>query len=267
MTPRVAEAVHDGTRIPARISAVVFDMDGVLLDTEELWSRAEERLCAAHGVRRTPDDDAATLGVLVLEACRHYARRFGLPESAAPRLEAELLGFMATELDGPVTVLPGARELIDRLRDRIPVAVASNSRRVVVERAVAKAGLWSAFAAILSADDVARPKPAPDIYAEACRSMRVLPRDALALEDSPVGATAALAAGLSCYLVSPDPPPAGLGVDLRVGSLVELLPDGRHAARASAIRARTASRDGTPFSPGPSVTSDAAAAARSRSNP
>ena len=262
-----ADAVHDGTLLPARIAAVVFDMDGVLLDTEDLWSRAEERLCAAHGMRRTPEDDVATLGVLVLEACRHYARRFGLPDSAAPQLEAELLGFMATELDGPVTVLPGAREIIHRLRGRLPVAVASNSRRVVVERAVAKAGLWTAFSAILSADDVTDPKPAPDIYAEACRMMGVAPRDALALEDSAVGATAALAAGLSCYLVSPDPPPAGLAVDRHVGSLVELLPDVCPLASASAIRTRTASRAGTPVIPAPSVTSDAAAAARSRSNP
>lgn len=267
MTPAVAEAMHDGTLIPARVAAVVFDMDGVLLDTEELWTRAEERLCATHGVRRTRDDDVATLGVPVLEACRHYARRFGLPESAAPELEAELLAFMATELDGPVTALPGAREIIDRLGGRVRLAVASNSRRAIVERAVAKAGLWTALAAILSADDVPLPKPAPDIYAEACRRMGVVPNDALALEDSPVGATAALAAGLWCYLVSLDPPPAGLAVDRHVGSLVELLPEGRPAASASAIRARTSSRNGTPSSPGRSITSYPAAAARSRSKP
>ncbi|HEU4673647.1 MAG TPA: HAD family phosphatase [Candidatus Limnocylindrales bacterium] len=217
------EAVHPGTLVPARIRAVAFDMDGVLLDTETLWGRAEARLCAAHGTTYGPSDETATLGVLALDACRWYASRFGLPETAAPDLEAELLAYMAAELAGPVEPLPGAVALIERLRGHVRLAVASNSRRVVVRQAVERSGLREAFDALLSSDDVVHPKPAPDLYLLACSRLGVAPGESLALEDSAVGATAALAAGLSCYLVRAAPPPALPDVDAWIPSLVDLL--------------------------------------------
>lgn len=223
---------HPGTLVPRSVRAVVFDMDGVLLDTERVWGRAEARLCAAHGVDFGEADEHATLGVLALEACRHYARRFGLPPEAARDLEAELLAFMADELEGPVDLLPGAAELIARLRERIPLAVASNSRRVVVERAIEKSGVGPDLAVVVSADDVARPKPAPNLYRLACTRLGVRPADALALEDSPVGAAAAIAAGLPTYLVSVSPPPAGLPVARCIATLTDLLSDARDASLA-----------------------------------
>jgi HAD superfamily hydrolase (TIGR01509 family) len=211
-------------------------MDGVLLDTERLWGRAEVRLCAAHGVDHGPEDEAATLGVLVLEACRHYARRFGLPDEAAPILEAELLALMAEELDGPVEPLPGAADLVARLRGRVRLGVASNSRRIVVERAVAKANVREVMDVVVSADDVARPKPAPDLYRLACDRLGVDPADALALEDSPVGASAAVAAGMSCYLVGPALPKDAPPVDAWIPSLVRLLAPAPRRARSGCAR-------------------------------
>lgn len=224
MTTRAAGATClAGTTIPDRFRAVVFDMDGVLLDTAPLWARAEGRLWAAHGMRPTDNDAFATRGVPAIEACRHYARRFGLPDAAAAILESELLRYMARELDGPIDAMPGAAELVARLRLLVPLAVASNSRRAVVERAIARAGLAEAFGAIVTADDVARPKPAPDLYRLSCDRLGVPPADSLAIEDAPVGAEAALSAGLACYLLSAHPAAPGLVVERHVTDLTELL--------------------------------------------
>lgn len=222
-TPAAGGTCLAGTTIPDRFRAVVFDMDGVLLDTAPLWSRAEHRLWAAHGMRPTGNDAFATRGVPAIEACRHYARRFGLPDAAAAILETQLLGFMTRELDGPIDAMPGAAELVARLRLLVPLAVASNSRSVVVERAIARAGLAEAFDALVSADDVVRPKPAPDLYRLSCTRLGVPPADALAIEDAPVGAEAALSAGLTCYLLSPHASVPGLGVERHVSALTELL--------------------------------------------
>jgi HAD superfamily hydrolase (TIGR01509 family) len=214
---------HSGTTIPAAVRAVVFDMDGVLLDTERIWGLAEARLCERYGVTFGPTDEQATLGLLSLEACRHYARRFGLDASEAPRLERELVEMMCEELEGSVPPLPGARALVERLVGRVALAVASNSRRSVVVRSLERSGLADAFDTHLSADDVPRPKPAPDVYLAACARLCVPPAEALALEDSPVGATAAVAAGLRCIAVMPEPPADRLGVDRWIRSLTELL--------------------------------------------
>lgn len=216
-------ACHPGTTIPACIRGVIFDMDGVLLDTERIWGLAEARLCRSYGASYGPDDEAATLGLLSLEACRRYARRFGLTESHAPRLERELVEMMCKELEGHVPSLPGARELVKRLTGRVGLGVASNSRRVIVTRAIERSGLADAFGVLVSADDVSRPKPAPDLYLAACERLAVSPTDALALEDSPVGAASAIAAGLRCIAVMPSAPPPDLAVDAQVGSLTELL--------------------------------------------
>lgn len=216
-------ACHPGTTISARVRGVIFDMDGVLLDTERIWGVAEARLCRSYGASYGPDDEAATLGLLSLEACRHYARRFGLPESEAAHLERELVEMMCEELEGEVPLLPGARELIDRLIGRVGLGVASNSRRVIVIRAIQRSGLADVFGVLVSADDVSRPKPAPDLYLAACERLAVPPADALALEDSPVGAASAIAAGLRCIAVMPSAPPPDLPVDAHVASLAELL--------------------------------------------
>jgi HAD superfamily hydrolase (TIGR01509 family) len=221
----LAAAMHPGTRIPTAFRALILDMDGVLLDTERIWGLAEAALCDRYGVDYGPADEAATHGVLIVEACQHYARRFGLTDADAPRLERELLDLMATELEGKVPPLPGAVELLDAVAPTIKLAVASNSRREVVDRALERAGLADRFAVVVSADDVPRPKPAPDLYLEACRLLAVEPSAALAIEDSRVGAAAALAGGLACYLLAPEPPSTDLPVTGWITSLTELLAD------------------------------------------
>lgn len=223
MTRAVATALHPGTRIPVTFRALLLDMDGVLLDTERIWGLAEAALCDRYGAIYGPADETATHGVLIVEACHHYARRFGLTDADAPRLERELLDLMAGELEGEVPPLPGAVELLDAVAGTMKLAVASNSRREVVDRALERAGLRDQFAAVVSADDVPRPKPAPDLYLEACRRLEVEPSAALAIEDSRVGAASALAGGLACYLLASEPPAADLPVTGWITSLTELL--------------------------------------------
>jgi HAD superfamily hydrolase (TIGR01509 family) len=240
--------VHPGTRVPASIDALILDLDGVLLDTERIWGIAEAALCRHHGVGYGPADERATHGLLIVDSCRYYARRFGLPETDWPQLERELLDLMAIELQGPVPTLPGALPLLDRLAGRVKLGIASNSRRVVVDRALAQAGLASAFDVVVSADDVERAKPAPDLYRLACLRLGIEPRRALAIEDSTIGATAAVAAGCVCYLLSPAAPSEAIGVSRWIQSLEQLLafPAGMSAGQEGVGASTTNAQGGSP---------------------
>lgn len=178
--------------------AVVFDNDGLLLDTEEAWTRAEQRLFAALGREFTLEHkriligSSRTLAAAKLEA---ILERAGEGEA----LMDELLRLVMEEALAGVAPRPGARRLLQRLGDAgVPLAVASNSERQFVERTLSSAGLFPAgpFAAVVSANDIDRPKPAPDIYLEACRLLGVAPAGAVALEDSPIGVASAAAAGM-----------------------------------------------------------------------
>ncbi len=179
-------------------SAVVFDNDGLLLDTEEAWTRAEQRLFAALGREFTLEHKRILIGssrTMAAAKLETILERAGEGEA----LMDELLRLVMEEALAGVAPRPGARRLLDRLSDAgVPLAVASNSEREFVERTLSSAGLFPAgpFAAVVSANDIDRPKPAPDIYLEACRLLGVAPSEAVALEDSPIGVASAAAAGM-----------------------------------------------------------------------
>ena len=187
--------------LPGRYRAVVFDLDGLLLDTESLWLRAESELFRRHGQAFTRDDQLAVMGTGVEFSGRYYATRLGEDASRWEALVEEMHGYMLAELQREVRARPGAVELVERLRGQVPLGLASNSDRVLVDAALATARLGDAFDTIVTAADVDRPKPAPDIYLEACARLGVSPADALALEDSAPGIAAAKAAGLTCIAV------------------------------------------------------------------
>jgi HAD superfamily hydrolase (TIGR01509 family) len=178
--------------------AVVFDNDGLLLDTESVWTRAEQDLFERRGTEFTPGDKRELVGTSAEIAGAVLERRLGEPGRAAELIE-ELNALVVAELEHGVEAMIGARELLGRLRERgTPIGLVSNSPLPFVRRSLELAGFDGQFDVVLSAHEVAAPKPAPDPYLEACRRLGVQagPR-VIALEDSPTGVAAARAAGLT----------------------------------------------------------------------
>lgn len=177
-------------------------MDGLLLDTELLWHGAETDLFARHGAEFTWDDKMRVIGTSFATTGVYFADRLGLPRDEGPVLVAEMHELMRARLRREVAARPGAVALVHELRELgIPIAVASNSTRDLVDLALASAGLAASFDAIVSSSEVDHPKPAPDIYLRACELLGVPPSEAVALEDSSSGVAAAKAAGLACIAV------------------------------------------------------------------
>ena len=179
-------------------SAVVFDNDGLLLDTESVWTRAEQDLFERRGVEFTPAHKLELVGTSAEIAGGILERRLGEPGRAGELIE-ELNELVVAELEHGVEAMVGARELLHSLKQRgTPLGLVSNSPLVFVQRSLEIVGFHDRFDVVLSAHEVAAPKPAPDPYLEACARLGVEPGpEVVALEDSPTGVAAARAAGLT----------------------------------------------------------------------
>lgn len=210
---------------PHRYRAVVFDMDGLLLDTEVVWQAAEEALFAAHGEVFTREDKMAVIGTAFETTALYFADRLGYPPERGADLVDEMVEHMAEALQRDVAGRPGALELVARLRGRLPLALASNSPRRLVDAALATAGLTDVFDVIVTSDDVARSKPEPDIYVLACRRLGFAPGEVLALEDSAAGVASAKAAGMACIAVPQFAETDVAAADRVIDSLEELIPE------------------------------------------
>jgi len=182
-------------RPPARPAAVVFDCDGLLLDTESAWTRAELVLYERHGHELTLEHKRELLGTSGPAAQKTIERHLELPGQGRALLD-ELGELIYVEIGRSAPPQPGAVELLGALRaEGVPVGVASNSEGALVALALRVAGLDGAFDAVVTADRVAHPKPAPDVYLAACEALGADPAGSVALEDSPTGVAAARAAG------------------------------------------------------------------------
>src|SRR5438105_7195638 len=197
-------------------AAVVFDCDGLLVDTETLWTRAERERFRRHGRTFTLDDKKGLLGTGWLAGGRVLERLLGRP-GGAEELSQTLLGLVTEEIGQGVHALPGALELVEELRGRLPIGVASNSPRGFVDAVLARGGFVDSFDAYVTGDQLENPKPAPDAYVEVCERLAVEPSRAVALEDSPPGIASARAAGLFVIGV-PSLPGLELEADLGAGS-------------------------------------------------
>ncbi|MET9628335.1 HAD family phosphatase [Lentzea sp. NPDC006480] len=184
-------ALFDGWRP----EAVVFDCDGLLMDTEPCWTIAETEIFARRGLPFGPDQKALVIGKSVQAAALAMAEAFG-ESGRGPQLETELLGLVTEVVSAKAEAMAGAHEIVALAAAGASIAVASNSPRALLDAALDRGGFTGVFPVVVAADEVQNPKPAPDMYLEACRRLGVLPRDALAFEDSMTGLRSAQAAGI-----------------------------------------------------------------------
>lgn len=196
-------------------AAVCFDNDGLLLETETAWTRAEVELFARRGAEFTDDHKRYMIGSAGAVGARKLEEMLERPGEGWALWE-ELHELVMAELPEGVEPMPGALELVDALRDRgVPVALVSNSARDFVELALSTAGVGDRFDAVLTRDDVADGKPAPDLYLAACAALGAEPAAAVGLEDTATGITAVRAAGMFAIGV-----PSFPGVTLEEADLV-----------------------------------------------
>jgi HAD superfamily hydrolase (TIGR01509 family) len=177
------------------VAAVVFDLDGVLIDSEQVWDDARRELVAERGGTWTEDATHAMMGMSSLEWSRYMHEELGLdlePQEISAAVVEKLEQLYRRELP----LLPGAREAVRALAARWPLGLASSSNREIIDLVLELAGLSDAFAVTVSSEEVARGKPAPDVYLEAARRLDVAPEACAAVEDSTNGLRSAAAAGM-----------------------------------------------------------------------
>ncbi|MCY7419188.1 MAG: HAD family phosphatase [Chloroflexi bacterium] len=213
------------TTLPGSWQAVCFDRDGLLVDTEPIWMDAKEVLFERYGIGFDAADHSAVFGTSEVQSAAYFARRMGLPASATERIRVEYLDIVVQKLDTDIPVQPGALELIASLRGRVPIALATNTRRPIAEMVLRRVGLSSAFDAMATSDET-QPKPAPHLYLLACERLGIAPGSAVGLEDSPTGVRAVKAAGMYCIAVPSAPDTDVSPADEIRGSLLELIPTG-----------------------------------------
>ena len=178
-----------------RPAGVVFDCDGLLVDTEPSWEDAEAAMFARRGLGLSAELRAGFIGISSMDAAAKMAALFDEPGTEAT-LYDELLAAVTGLIERQATAMPGALAVVAAVRAAgVPVAVASNSPERIVRAALQRAGLADAFDAVVPVESVGRPKPAPDLYLEACRRLGTSPERTVAFEDSVTGLASARGVG------------------------------------------------------------------------
>jgi HAD superfamily hydrolase (TIGR01509 family) len=213
--------------VPRLIQAVIFDLDGLLLDSESAWDGGRRALVGEHGLEWPPGATEAMLGMSSPEWSRYVRDQLGVPlepPEISDRVVAHVLETYAERLP----LLPGAEAAVTRIAERWPLALASSSNKEVIEQVMETSGWDGVFKAWVSSEEVARGKPAPDVFLEAARRIGVDPGDAAGVEDSHNGILAARAAGLRVVAIPNHEFPPGeealRAADAVLGSLGELTP-------------------------------------------
>ena len=215
-----------------RPGAVVFDLDGVLVDTEHVWDEVRRALVEERGRAYTTEAQAAMMGMSSTEWSAYLHDEVGLAEPAE-EINATVVSRMLTRYREDLPVVPGAVEAVRALAENgLPLAVASSSNRELIEAVLDLLGVADAFAVVVSSEEVGRGKPAPDVYLEAARRLGVEPAACVAVEDSSNGLRSAHAAGMRVLAVPNRtyPPEAGA---LALASAVLESPTGVPAALAA----------------------------------
>jgi HAD superfamily hydrolase (TIGR01509 family) len=190
------------------IAAVVFDLDGVLVDSEQVWDEARRDVVAAHGGTWRPEATRDMLGMSSREWPRYVVKKLGV-DLAPQEVNDAVVQRLLARYDIELPLLPGAREAVFRLAEHYPLGLASSSNREVIDLVLEEMGVREEFMAVVSSEEVARGKPAPDVYREAARRMNIAASRCAAIEDSENGIRSAHAARMRVIAIpNPHFPPA-----------------------------------------------------------
>ncbi|MEP6911036.1 MAG: HAD family phosphatase [Actinomycetota bacterium] len=182
------------------IEAVVFDLDGVLLDTEELWDEARRQIAEERGGRWREDAQRAMMGMSSREWSRYMHDEIGVPDPPE-QINDEVVRRLEALYRERLPLIPGAIEAVRRITEHWPLAIASSSNRPLIELFLELTDTAGLFRATVSSEEVARGKPAPDVYLEAARRLEVEAVSCAAVEDSQNGIRSAAAAGMKAIAI------------------------------------------------------------------
>src|SRR5205085_7731142 len=231
---RRLDGAHQGAEAAAwpaperkMIEAVVFDLDGVLLASEEVWDEVRERYVRERGGRYDADVQRAMMGMSSTEWSRFLHESAGVPDEPEA-INAEVVRRMLGAYRDHLPLIPAAVDAVQRLAARYPLGLASSSNRALIDTALDVAELSPLFAATVSSEEVARGKPAPDVYFEAARRLGAAADRCAAIEDSHGGIRSASSAGMRVIAIpNPSYPPdeeALALADVTPPSIEELTP-------------------------------------------
>jgi HAD superfamily hydrolase (TIGR01509 family) len=210
------------------IAAVVFDLDGLLLDSEHIWDDVREQLVRERSGRWHDRAQRDMMGMSAPEWSRYIHERLGVPESPEA-INEEVVRRLEARYRERLPLVSGAVGAVERVADKWPLGLASSSNRPVIELALELAGLAACFRVVVSSEEVPRGKPAPDVYLECATRLDVDPSRCIAVEDSHNGILSAHGAGM-CVIAIPNkrfpPRPEALAeADVVLESLDGLTPD------------------------------------------
>ena len=209
------------------IEAVIFDLDGVLLQSEEVWDSVRESYVRERGGRYDDEVQRAMMGMSAPEWSSFLHDEAGVPDDP-DTINHDVVERMLAAYRRELPLLPGAKEAVRRAAEAFPLGLASSSNREIFEAVLELAGLADCFRATVSSEEVARGKPAPDVYLEAAQRIGVPPEACAAVEDSHSGIASAKAAGMRVIAIPNASYPPGdeaLGLaDVTLASLEQLAP-------------------------------------------
>jgi beta-phosphoglucomutase-like phosphatase (HAD superfamily) len=182
------------------VDAVIFDLDGVIVDSEPVWERVRREYVGAHGGAWQADSQRRLMGMSTDEWSRYLSAELRV-DRGPQQVAADVVARMASAYTEGVPLIAGAVGAVRRLGERWPLGLASSSPQSLIKTALDAAGLGEAFAAVVSTEDVAAGKPAPDVYLAVADRLGVDPRHCVAIEDSSNGVRSAADAGMAVVAV------------------------------------------------------------------
>jgi HAD superfamily hydrolase (TIGR01509 family) len=210
------------------IEGVIFDLDGLLIESEQVWDDARRQLVTECGGRWHDGAQREMMGMSSVEWSRYMSEELGVP-LPPERISEDVVRRLEALYRRRLPLLPGAREAVERIAARWPLALASSSNRALIDLVLELSGLARRFRATVSSEEVARGTPAPDVYLEAARRLAVAPSRCAAIEDSENGIRSAIAAGMEVIAVPNRTYPPGkdtqASADRIVASLDDLTPE------------------------------------------